>query len=568
MFVFLLPAAGAQEYRISIHTPGPGNIRGLMAAPEAAGDSMQVYLVLKEMVGDLRAEGYLAASVDSLVFDSLQVHAWIFAGPRFEWGKLSLDSVDARVLRRAGIRQRAFRGRPVRYTKLAAAQESLLSWYENNGYPFAGIYINNVRIRGEEISGELMVEPNELFRIDTLHVKGDVKIDYSYMERLSGIVPGDIYREDRIVRIGDRVNEIPFLEEVKSAEMEFFRGSADVYTYLQKARANQFNGIIGVFPNHEQTGKLFVTGDLHLYLVNSFGKGESFRFAWKALQPMSQELDVSIQWPYVFSSMVGVGADFSLEKQDTSWFTVNPVLDLKFFLGGTNYFNVFLDYFSSSLISTEGLENISSLPAYADVSSSLYGLGLQYRSLDYLFNPRRGWDIRARLGIGNRKISKNPALPGSIYESVDLTSTKMRGWAEIGFYQPLGGQFSLLIESRSGYLRSENLFENELFRLGGIHTLRGADENSIFASLYSLGTLEARFLFERNSNFFIFIDGGYYENIAAQEFISDFPLGFGTGVNLSTRAGIFSLVYAIGKHFDNPVQIANAKIHIGYLNRF
>ena len=568
MFVFLLPAAGAQEYRISIHTPGPGNIRGLMAAPEAAGDSMQVYLVLKEMVGDLRAEGYLAASVDSLVFDSLQVHAWIFAGPRFEWGKLSLDSVDARVLRRAGIRQRAFRGRPVRYTKLAAAQENLLSWYENNGYPFAGIYINNVRIRGEEISGELMVEPNELFRIDTLHVKGDVKIDYSYMERLSGIVPGDIYREDRIVRIGDRVNEIPFLEEVKSAEMEFFRGSADVYTYLQKARANQFNGIIGVFPNHEQTGKLFVTGDLHLYLVNSFGKGESFRFAWKALQPMSQELDVSIQWPYVFSSMVGVGADFSLEKQDTSWFTVNPVLDLKFFLGGTNYFNVFLDYFSSSLISTEGLENISSLPAYADVSSSLYGLGLQYRSLDYLFNPRRGWDIRARLGIGNRKISKNPALPGSIYESVDLTSTKMRGWAEIGFYQPLGGQFSLLIESRSGYLRSENLFENELFRLGGIHTLRGADENSIFASLYSLGTLEARFLFERNSNFFIFIDGGYYENIAAQEFISDFPLGFGTGVNLSTRAGIFSLVYAIGKHFDNPVQIANAKIHIGYLNRF
>ena len=568
MFVFLLPAAGAQEYRISIHTPGPGNIRGLMAAPEAAGDSMQVYLVLKEMVGDLRAEGYLAASVDSLVFDSLQVHAWIFAGPRFEWGKLSLDSVDARVLRRAGIRQRAFRGRPVRYTKLAAAQESLLSWYENNGYPFAGIYINNVRIRGEEISGELMVEPNELFRIDTLHVKGDVKIDYSYMERLSGIVPGDIYREDRIVRIGDRVNEIPFLEEVKSAEMEFFRGSADVYTYLQKARANQFNGIIGVFPKHEQTGKLFVTGDLHLYLVNSFGKGESFRFAWKALQPMSQELDVSIQWPYVFSSMVGVGADFSLEKQDTSWFTVNPVLDLKFFLGGTNYFNVFLDYFSSSLISTEGLENISSLPAYADVSSSLYGLGLQYRSLDYLFNPRRGWDIRARLGIGNRKISKNPALPGSIYESVDLTSTKMRGWAEIGFYQPLGGQFSLLIESRSGYLRSENLFENELFRLGGIHTLRGADENSIFASLYSLGTLEARFLFERNSNFFIFIDGGYYENIAAQEFISDFPLGFGTGVNLSTRAGIFSLVYAIGKHFDNPVQIANAKIHIGYLNRF
>lgn len=558
----------AQEYRIRIHPGEGGSIPHFPGKPMTAGDSLRVYRVMGDLVGELRGEGYLAASVDSMRFDSLDVDAWVYTGPRFQWGSLSMDSIGLKVLRRAGVSRKAFSGRPVRYSRLAAAQEKLLGWYEDHGYPFAGLCIDDIRINGDEISGEMKVDTNARFRIDTLHVRGEVKIDHRYVERLCGIRPGDVYREDRIAAIGSRIRECPFLEEIKPAEMEFFRGSVDVYTYVRKSRANQFTGIAGFFPDHKQTGKLFVTGDLHLFLVNSFGKGESFRFAWKALQPLSQEMEVNIAWPYVFSSMVGVGFDFALLKQDTSWINVNPVVDLKFFLSGGNYFNAFYDYFHSSLISTAGLENIPSLPSHADVSSSLYGLGIRYRDLDYLFNPSRGWDIRASLGIGTRKIRRNPSLPESIYEGIDLSGTKVRGWAEIAYYQNLGGRFCMHLATRSGFVQSENLFENELFRLGGIHSLRGAEENSIFASAYGLGTLEARFLFERNSNFFLFFDGGYYENSTAEEFLTDFPFGFGTGLNLSTRAGIFSLVYAVGKQFDNPLNIGNAKIHFGYLNRF
>ncbi len=562
------PPARSQEYRILIHPAGGEGPRGFPPDPQALADSMQVYRVIKDLLVELRGEGYLAASLDSLEYDSLEVQAWIYAGPRFEWGSLFMDSIERNIVRRAGLRSSAFSGRPVRSARLAAAQERLLAWYEDNGYPFAGIYLEDIQIRGKEISARMKVEAGDLFRIDTLHVRGDVRIDQRYIERLCGLQSNDIYRENRIRQIGDRILECDFLEEIKPAEMEFFRGAVDVYTYLQKSRANQFNGIIGVFPNHEQTGRLFVTGDLHLYLINSFGMGESFRFAWKALQPLSQELDVSVDWPYVFSSMVGVGVDFSLLKQDTSWLSVNPVLDLRFFLGGASYFNVFYDYFNSSLISTWGMENLTRLPAHADVSSSMYGLGMQYRNLDYLFNPRRGWNLQARMGIGSRKIRKNPALPDEAYESIDLIANKLRAVAEVGYFQPLGGRFCLHLENRSGYLRSKNLFENELFRLGGIHTLRGVDENSVYASLYSLLTVEARFLFERNSNFFLFFDGGYYEKETGNEFLSDFPIGFGAGVNLSTRAGIFSLVYALGKQFENPLNIGNAKIHLGYLNRF
>ena len=122
--------------------------------------------------------------------------------------------------------------------------------------------------------------------------------------------------------------------------------------------------------------------------------------------------------------------------------------------------------------------------------------------------------------------------------------------------------------ARAGYLRNDHLFENELFRLGGIHSLRGVDENSIYASAYGLGTLETRFLFEQNSAVYLFLDGGYYEKALSTQFSSDLPLGFGAGIQVQTGAGIFSLNYALGRQFDNPVNIGDAKIHLGYVNRF
>jgi outer membrane protein assembly factor BamA len=569
LLLFTLPGTiSSQNYLLQVYNNEGEKIKGLPDKPQQVPDSMGTYLVLKELMQDLRGEGYLAASVDSVLFDSMSVSAYLFAGPRFEWGNLSLDSIDRKVLRKAGIRARSFSGKTLKLKKLASAQEKILQVQENNGYPFASTYISQIQMEGQVISGNLHVEDNGLFLIDTFHIKGEARISPVYLEKLTAVETGDVYRDDRIRNISNRIRETTFLEEIRPYEVEYFEGKVDVYTYLKKARANQFNGIVGILPNNEQTGKLLVTGDLHLSLVNPFGKGEQFYIAWRSLQPLSQELDLSISWPYLFGSSIGIGVDFALLKQDTSFFSVNPVIDLRFFLGGTNYFNAFFDHFNSSLISTWGLENTVVLPPYADVTSYLYGLGIQFNNLDYYFNPLQGWDIQSRVGIGSKKIHPNPALPDQVYESVRETSTQLKGTAEIRFFQSLGGRFTLHVANRTGYIMNDDLFVNELFRLGGIKTLRGVDENSIYASFYSLGTIETRFLFERNSSVFLFFDGGYYEQSLADDFVADFPLGFGAGINMQTRAGIFSLNYALGKQFDNPVNIGNAKIHIGYINRF
>jgi hemolysin activation/secretion protein len=111
-------------------------------------------------------------------------------------------------------------------------------------------------------------------------------------------------------------------------------------------------------------------------------------------------------------------------------------------------------------------------------------------------------------------------------------------------------------------------FENELYRFGGAKTLRGFDESIFFASIYSIQNIEIKYLFEKNSAFYVFWNGAYYYQDITQNITEDFPWGFGIGLDFDTKAGIFSLSYALGKQFDNPFEIQSAKIHFGYISRF
>ncbi len=87
---------------------------------------------------------------------------------------------------------------------------------------------------------------------------------------------------------------------------------------------------------------------------------------------------------------------------------------------------------------------------------------------------------------------------------------------------------------------------------------RGLNAESIFASTFSIVNVEYRYLLEENSFLFAFFNGAYYENKAVNRNIVDRPFGFGAGMSFETKAGIFSISYALGKQFDNPIEFRSA----------
>ena len=141
---------------------------------------------------------------------------------------------------------------------------------------------------------------------------------------------------------------------------------------------------------------------------------------------------------------------------------------------------------------------------------------------------------------------------------------------EAEIFVPIKNRSTVKIGTKSVYLQNTTLFQNELFRIGGLKTFRGFDEESIFASAYYIFTLEYRYLLEENSYLYLFSDGAYYENqsISFTGDRYDTPYGFGAGISFETKAGIFSISYALGKQFDNPIDLRGGKVHFGVVNYF
>jgi outer membrane translocation and assembly module TamA len=98
--------------------------------------------------------------------------------------------------------------------------------------------------------------------------------------------------------------------------------------------------------------------------------------------------------------------------------------------------------------------------------------------------------------------------------------------------------------------------------------MRGFDEESILASIYTVGTLEYRYLIAQKSFLFAFSDIGWAKNNVPGFQIDNGYLGLGLGLAFETKAGIFNISYAIGKQNDQSFNFRQAKIHIGYLNFF
>jgi hemolysin activation/secretion protein len=238
-------------------------------------------------------------------------------------------------------------------------------------------------------------------------------------------------------------------------------------------------------------------------------------------------------------------------------------LGLNYYFSGLNFIKVFYKQRNANLITTSGLQNISILPEYADVTTKAYGLGFFVEQLDYRFNPRKGIAVNLQGSVGSRQIRKNPKINDAAYSTIQLKTSQYQLEGTATGYINLIKNHVLKLSSQFGSVFGNTIYKNELFRIGGLRTLRGFDEESIYASTYVIPTIEYRFLFEKNSNIFLFAEGAWYENGNVSGYTNDTPMSVGAGINFETKAGIFNLSYALGKQYSNGFDLRIGKIHAG-----
>lgn len=507
-------------------------------------------------------EGYISANVDSIKSDSLKYTCFITIGKKYKWIKLTYDKKDQGVINKIGYNERFFSNRPFKFTELSRFMEKIIVHYENNGYPFVSVRLDSIAFGEATLKAKLHIQKNIYIKLDSLITEGTAKVNQKFLLRYLGIKNGMPYNSEVFVGISKKIRQLPFVTEKKAPIIQLTDKQNKLFLFLEKKTASQFDGIVGILPG--DNGKTIFTGDLKIKLVNSiFKSGETFDINWRRLQTQTQDLKAAVIYPYIAGLPVGADYNIKIYKKDTTFLDVNNAIGLNYYFNGLNYFKVFYKQRNANLISTSGLATITVLPDYADVITKAYGIGFFIEKLDYRFNPRKGISINIQGSVGNRQIKKNPRINDIAYANLNLKTSQYQTEGMAIGYINLVKNHVVKLSTQFGSVFGNTIYKNELFRIGGLRTIRGFDEESIYASTFVIPTIEYRFLFEKNSNLFVFGEGAWYEDNNVSGYTTDTPISVGAGINFETKAGIFNLSYAIGKQFGNAFDLRIGKIHAG-----
>jgi outer membrane protein assembly factor BamA len=337
-------------------------------------------------------------------------------------------------------------------------------------------------------------------------------------------------------------------------------------------------------PDNQQVGgKLLITGEADLDLQNIFSAGESLQLKWQQIQVNSPRLQLSFAKPYLFKTPLGLDFKFNLLKKDSSFLTISSRFGLVNGINKNRQAGFFLQQFSSFLINpdTVSIQTTRKLPPFLDLRSTQIGFELSGNNTGMVISPRKGWIWQVSLTGGIRQIIRNDNITNltkdrqgkpfnfaALYDTVKLQTAQGSLKAQADRFFQTGRQSTIRAAFQTGWLMGVKPLRNELFQVGGIKTLRGFDEESIFASGYFIGTMEYRYHIAETSQLFAFADLAQVERSAYTERWKGRFAGFGMGLTFETKSGQFSLVYAAGKREGLPLNWREAKIHFGFVNLF
>lgn len=541
---------------------------------------------INQLPGYLQSKGYVTASIDEIVYDTSFAKIVLYVGDKYQWTGLDVKNIDPAVLQAIGWRDKSFTGKPMNVEEINQWQEKILTYMENNGHPFAKVYLDSLQIDGENASAQLKLDKGPIYKIDSIRLYGNAKISNDFLQRYLDIRNGSIYSKEKLLRISRRIRELPYVEEEYPPKLIWLMSGSIVELYLKNKKSSQVNVLIGFLPNNDQLSskKLLVTGEANLNLKNALGSGETIGLNWQQLQVKSPRLNIVYQHPYLFKTPIGVDFSFNMFRKDSTFLNVNfrigAQYDFRIHQSGQLFFERFQTIVNS--IDQQYILQNYTLPDEADVSISNVGVDYLFNNTNYRLNPTRGNEFRIITTIGKKKIKKNnevlelkdPSNPsfdfGSLYDTVKLNTYQFKVLLTAAKYFPLGKKNRSTIKTavNGGLLHSDNIFKNELFQVGGYKLLRGFDEESQYLSQYAIGTLEYRFLVGQNSYFYAFSDGGWGRNNSQNTNVSYTYLGLGLGLAFETKAGIFNLAWAIGKRSDLDFNLRQSKIHFGFTSYF
>jgi len=318
---------------------------------------------------------------------------------------------------------------------------------------------------------------------------------------------------------------------------------------LERKVNNRFDGFLG-FATNEETNRLQLDGYIDLILTNNLNYGETLLLNYKSDGDDQTQLNVKATLPYLFKSPLGIETQLSLFRRDSTFSENSQEVSLFYQINANN--TVSLGYKSKQSEDLIESENTSDEIIEDYTQQRVLG-GFTFTKLqsDFFFPIKSQLILNGE--FGNRVSTQTEE------EQISVNTIASHIFR-------LNEANQIYLKNRTQVLLSDSYLTNEQYRFGGITSIRGFEENSIFANLVS--TLNTEYRYILNSSIYVhsIIDLAYFENEISNQ--KEKLISFGIGAGLRTKAGIFKINLANGKTENQVFRFSNTKLHFQLEIRF
>ncbi|MDR7209050.1 hypothetical protein [Flavobacterium piscis] len=431
---------------------------------------------------------------------------------------------------------------------------------QKSGFALTKIKLENIRRKNSIIYADLNFNTEKKRNINSViinYINSNRKDIFpkGHLKQINKKYTNRIFNQETVKELYSDLNNYEFITQTKYPEILFTNDSTKIYTYLEKRKANTFDGYIG-FTNNENK-KINFNGYLDVTLLNTLHAGEQFSLYWKSDGNQQTTFNTKIEIPYIFKSSFGIKAQLNIFKQDSTFQNSKTAIDLGYYINYNS--KIYLGYQSTESSDIQNTNNTS----ISDYKNSYFTSTFEYKKTDpdnHLFSKKT--NINFIIGFGKRNTNNQP-------ETVS-TSRQFYSNLNLSYNLELNEKNFININSQNFYLKSNNYIINEIFRFGGINSIRGFLENSFQANFTSSILTEYRYIVSNNIYIHSITDYGIYQdltrNTQPNEISKLIAIGLGTGIQ--TTNGLLKITFTNGAPDIKQLQLYNTIVNLCYNVKF
>lgn len=424
--------------------------------------------------------------------------------------------------------------------------KTTLKKIETKGYSMAKIKLVNLQKRAGNLYAELNINLGKLRQVNDIVINGYDKFPEGHKKSIQRHYKNKVFNQDNLENLYKDFQKFRFVKQIKYPEILFAKDSTKIYVYVEKTKSNSFDGFIG-FTNSE-SNKIIFNGYLDLVLNNIMNSGEKLSLYWKSNGKDQKTFNLGVELPYIFKSRLGLKTQLNIFKQDSTYQNTLTAIDLGYYFNYTT--RLYLGYQSAESSDIQN-SNASNLSDYTNSFVTTNFEFVDFKNDDYLFPEKTNCNIKIGTGKRSSKFQNNNQFFINALLKHNIT---------------LNSKNSINLKSQNYYLQSNDYIINELYRFGGINSIRGFNENTLQGNLLTSLLTEYRYLLSPSVYAHTIFDYGYYKDTTSNT--SNTLLGIGFGFGMLTKNGLINLVYANGSTKDQTIKLSNSIVQISFKTSF